>query len=293
VSKATERLAFAAYQARRVAQTRATFSNWPDLLRDMAGEKFGRGSSTLEFVTRSGARLGCPNVPGARLPMFEQFADDCYDLRWCLGASVGRPLHVLDVGSHVGAFSINLALARPDVYVECYEPSPDTSRYLQQNVERNDLRDRVRVHQRAMAGTAGTALLDDNSGGSVHNGLVKAEQRLVVGTDALAARAAIEVATTTFDQAVMNSPAPFDLVKMDCEGGEYELVYASSPSNWASVQRVVMEYHPVDGESWAELRDWLERVGLRVVRHQPGRPGLGTAWLARSTERPTHTKESR
>ena len=290
MSKATERLAFAAYQARRVAQTRATFANWPDLLRDMAGEKFGRGSSTLEFVTRSGAHLSCPNVPGARLPMFEQFADDCYDLRWCLGAAVGRPLQVLDVGSHVGAFASNLALARPDVHVECYEPSPDTARYLQQNVERNGLADRVRVHQRAMAGTDGTALLDDNSGGSVHNGLVKSDHRLVAGTDALTTRATIEVTTTTFDQAAADAPAPFDLVKMDCEGGEYELVYASSPSSWASVQRVVMEYHPVEGETWAELRGWLERVGLHVVRHEPGRPGLGTAWLSRSTDHAPHQK---
>ena len=46
-------------------------------------------------------------------------------------------------------------------------------------------------------------------------------------------------------------------MKMDCEGGEYALVYASSPANWAAVQRVVMEYHPVPGESWDELRGWF------------------------------------
>src|SRR5215831_10063908 len=94
-----------AYEARRVAQTRRTFANWPTLLTDMVGEKVGRKSgSTLTFVARTGQRLTTPNVPGARLPMYEQFADDCYDVTWLLGTRTDRPLQVLDVGAHVGAF---------------------------------------------------------------------------------------------------------------------------------------------------------------------------------------------
>jgi len=274
-------VALAKYEARRVAQTRRTFANWPTLLRELVGEKVRRGGHELTFRTRSGVQLSCPNVPGARLPMYEQFADDCYDVAWVLGARLAHPLQVLDVGSHVGAFATNLATTRDDVRVECYEPSPDTARYLQRNVDQNGLSGRIRVHESAMAGTEGTALLDDNSGGSVHNGLVKADHRLVDGDDALGARATVAVATTTFDKAVADAPAPFDVVKMDCEGGEYELVYASSPANWASVRRVVMEYHPVEGETWDELRAWLEGVGLRVVRQESDSPGLGTAWLER------------
>lgn len=274
-------VALAKYEARRVAQTRRTFTNWPTLLGGLVGERVGRGGDTLTFHTRSGVWMSCPNVPGARLPMYEQFADDCYDLAWVLGLRLDHPLQVLDVGSHVGAFAINLATARGDVRIECYEPSPDTATYLQRNVEQNGLSGRIRVHERAMAGAEGTALLDDNSGGSVHNGLVKSDHRLVDGDDALGARATITVSTTTFDQALADAPAPFDVVKMDCEGGEYELVYASSPASWTSVQRVVMEYHPVEGETWDRLRTWFEAVGLRVVRHESDSPGLGTAWLER------------
>jgi uncharacterized protein YdaU (DUF1376 family) len=68
---------------------------------------------------------------------------------------------------------------------------------------------------------------------------------------------------------------------MDCEGGEYALVYASSDASWADVERIVMEYHPVEGESWDELRAWFARLGLHVIRHESDSPGLGTAWLAR------------
>jgi FkbM family methyltransferase len=270
----------AAYDARRVVQTPRTFTNWPALLRQMVGEKVGRGAATLEFTTRSGLHLSCPNVPGARLPMYEQFADDCYRRDWVLGSE--RSLCVLDVGSHVGAFAMNLANAAPHVRVECYEPSPESARFLRENVARNDLADRVRVHEMALAGESGTALLDDNLGGSVHNGLIRDDHRLVLGDDAWGHRSVLSVTTTTFDQAVADAPMPFTVVKMDCEGGEYELVYASAPENWASVQRVVMEYHPVPGQSWEQLRTWLADVGLQVVRHASDSPGLGTAWLARA-----------
>lgn len=270
------------YELRRVAQTRRSFTNWPVVLGRMAGERLHRGAGDLEFATRSGVRLTCPNVPGARLPVYEQYADDCYRLRDLLAPLQGRPLHVLDIGAHVGSFATHVAALHRQAHVECYEPSRNTVAYLRRNAAQNGVADRITVHEAALSDEEGTALLDDNDLGSVHNGLIRDERRLVEGNDALAERHAAEVVTTTFDRAVAASPAPPQLVKMDCEGGEYALVYASSPESWASVQLVVLEYHPVPGESWDTLRGWFEDVGFAVFRLESGRPGLGTAWLARS-----------
>jgi FkbM family methyltransferase len=281
VSSALPDIEHARYELRRVVQTRRTFSNWPTLLRGMTGERFGRGTGELEFVTRTGIRLSCPNVPGARLPIYEQFADDSYRLRDFLAPLQGRPIQVLDVGAHIGSFSINLTALHPQSRIECYEPSPQSFEYLRRNIDQNGLGARLVAHEAALAATEGTALFDDNDGASVHNGLMQSDQRLVAGQDAIAQRHALEVRTGTFDGAVAAAPAPFDVVKMDCEGGEYSLVYASSKRNWESVSRVVMEYHPVEGETWDELRGWLESTGLKVYKHESLAPGLGTAWLAR------------
>lgn len=269
------------HEARRVGQTTRTFDNWPGLLRDMAAQKLGRGADELTFHVKGGPRMTVPNVPGARLALYEQFAEDAYRLGALLEPFRGRALSALDVGAHVGSFSVNLARLHPDAQVTCYEPSSDSARYLQRNLEANGLADRVRVVQAALAATEGTAQFDDNSGGSVHNGLVVGGERLVDGTDQLAARHTVEVPTTTFDKAVADAARPPELVKLDCEGGEYALVYASSPESWQSVQRVVMEYHVVDGETWDELSAWLAEVGLHVVRHESEAPRIGTAWLSR------------
>ena len=277
----TSGLALARYDLRRVLQTRRTFANWPQLLGQMAAQRLGREVGTLRFVTRSGLRLTVPNVPGARLPLYEQYADDSYRLHEVLAPFAGRPVQVLDIGAHIGAFAINVLARHPQARVECYEPSRHSADYLRRNLAENALQSRATVHQVALSDRVGVALLDDNDFASVHNGLIRAQGRMVRGADADGSRHAVEVPTTTFDRAVSAAAAPPQVVKMDCEGGEYPLVYSSAPASWASVARVVMEYHPVAGESWPRLRRWLAGVGLHVVHERSERAGLGTAWLAR------------
>jgi hypothetical protein len=138
-------------------------------------------------------------------------------------------------------------------------------------VDRNGFGDRVTVVEEALTASIGTAELDDNEGGSGKNSLVGVQGN--VGT--------ITVQTTTFDAAVAAAPGPVNVVKIDCEGGEYDLVQASSAATWAPVQRLVIEYHQVPGHSWDELRTWFEAVGLSVQHEEPIGPGLGVVWLSR------------
>ena len=259
------------YWARRLAQTPGTFANWPAILRDMALGRAGRGPETLEFRTRSGLCIETPNRPGARVPVYEIFAEDCYRLRWLLGDLLDRPVRVLDIGGHVGTFSCRLAQLHPRAAIQVFEPSPTTVRYLRRNVDRNGFADRVTVYEQALAATTGYAVFDDNGAGSGLNGLLAAGHRSGTPT---------KVEALAFDDAVALLDAPVDVVKIDCEGGEYDLVLASSADAWADVQRVVIEYHPVAGHSWPELRDRFVAAGLAVQDEHAG-GGYGCAWLSR------------
>jgi FkbM family methyltransferase len=262
----------AAYKIRRIAETPRTFANWVPVLRDMALGGVGRGPDTLRFVTRSGVSIDAPNRPGARVPVYEIFAEDCYSLRWFLGPLLDRPIQVIDIGGHIGTFSTSLAALHPYARISAFEPSPTTSGFLRRNVEQNGFGSRVTVYERALAGSSGFAEFDDNGAGSGLNGLVSAGHN-TTGT-------ATQVQTTTFDDAVTSAEAPIDFVKIDCEGGEYDLVLSSSSESWASVQRVVLEFHPVPGHEWAELRDFFAARGLNVVKEDTLN-GFGCVWLSR------------
>ncbi len=258
-------------RARRLVQTPRTFANWPQVLTDMARERAGSGPETLSFHTRTGLRIDTPNRPGARVPVYEIFAEDCYRFEWFLGPLLDRPIQVIDIGGHVGTFSCRLTQLHPKAVVQAFEPSPTTARYLRRNAEQNGVADRVRVYEKALAATSGRAVFDDNGGGSGLNGL----QALGHSTGT-----ATEVETVAFDEVVAGTPAPVDVVKVDCEGGEYDLVLGSSPSSWRDVQRVVMEYHPVTGRSWDELVRFFAECGL-TVQDELRDSGYGCAWLSR------------
>jgi FkbM family methyltransferase len=259
------------YWARRLVQTPRTFSNWAPILRDMALGRAGKGPTELVFNTRSGIRIDTPNRPGARVPVYEIFAEDCYRLEWFLGPLLSRPIQVIDIGGHVGTFSCRLAQLHPGATISAFEPSPATASFLRRNVKQNGFADRVTVTEAALAAASGFAAFNDNGAGSGLNGLAAAGH---------SSGAAVQVETVGFDTAVRAAAAPVDLVKIDCEGGEFDLVLSSDPEGWTSVHRVVIESHPVDGHSWGELRAWFAAVGL-AVQDEISFGRYGCAWLSR------------
>lgn len=265
------------YAARRVRQTPKAFSNWPSLLTGLVAEKVGGGPKELTFQTRGGQKITSPNTPGARLPAYEQYAEEGYRLDWFLGEYRDQAINAFDVGAHVGTFACHLAEVVPQASITCFEPSAGTVEYLQRNIDQNGLTGRISVVEAALAGETGFALFEDHGGASVHNGLKEAHPV----DDPHAAGSAVKVATLSFDDAIAQAAGPVTLVKLDCEGGEYQLAYNSKPESWADVQRVVLEYHDVPGESWSDLRAWFAAIGLHLVDHRPERADLGLAWLAR------------
>ena len=261
------------YWARRVVETPRTFTNWPQVFLDMALGRSGRGPAELTFKTRSGITINTPNRPGARVPVYEIFAEDCYRLEWLLGDLLNRPISVIDIGGHVGTFSVRLTQLHPNASVQTFEPSSTTASFLRRNVTQNGVADRVTVNERALSSTSGRAMYDDNGAGSGLNGLVALGHSSGVAT---------EVETITFADAVAKAGGSVDVVKIDCEGGEFDLVLGSSPETWASVQRVVIESHPVSGHDWPELRDWFAAIGLTVQDEIITQYGYACAWLSRT-----------
>lgn len=252
------------HNSRRVRQTLTTFDNGPALLRQLAS----RDASDLEFRVDN-LVVSCPNVAGARLAVYEVFAEDTYRLGSTL-AGLGESPRVLDFGAHIGCFTLGVLRVTPNAVVHTYELSSATTRYLRRNITANDVGGAVTVWQEAVSDAAGVLRVVDNGEVSVHNGILHAGDLPT-----------IEVPTVPFATALERLGGHADVVKMDIEGAEYAMVLKSDPGDWASVQRVVMEYHALAGHGWAELEEFFGDVGLRAVRRERTAPHLGLAWLTR------------
>lgn len=252
---------------RRAIQTLTLFDNGSSVMTDIVI----RRPDELTFAT-DGLRVTCPNRAGARFAIYELFADDAYQLSW-FTRGLRQDSVVLDLGGHIGSFSLAIARVLPAARVDGYEPTPFTAGYFRRNVAQNDLGGRIRLFERAVSSSEGVLIMAICDDGSAHNGV------MLVGTPGTTS---IEVPTTALAEAFAGAPGPVDLVKFDIEGAEYEAILGSSPDLWHSVSRVVMEYHDMPGHTWSDLERFFAGVGLDVVRRDPVTPRLGMAWLSRS-----------
>src|SRR2546426_12568896 len=136
-------------QRATAAAVRQTFQNWIALLAVVFLSKY-LGVRTREFtaVTRDGIAISSPGWEAALWPMIEVFATDDYRLkRFDLAAP-----RILDIGAHIGAFTLAASHAFQGARCVAYEPAPDTFTYLEKNILANKLCGRVEVRSCAVTG---------------------------------------------------------------------------------------------------------------------------------------------
>src|SRR4051812_25069396 len=73
--------------------------------------------------------ISMPQDAGTRIAFKDIFLDDVYGL-YRLESSVKT---VLDIGAHVGLFSLCARNLFPDATIHAYEPNPDLAEHLQRN----------------------------------------------------------------------------------------------------------------------------------------------------------------
>lgn len=180
-------------------------------------------------------------------------------------AKVGAP-EVLDIGANIGLFGIDALARYPEARITGWEPDPENAAVHRAHIARNrDIAGRWTLRE-ACAGVAeGTV--------AFLWGQETASHIVPVGTPG-----AVDVPVDD----VLARFASVDLVKIDIEGGEWELL---ADPRFAAAATVVLEYHP-DGcradDPHAEVRRLLDGHGLTVIPlfEHPG--GFGMLWAYRA-----------
>ena len=142
-------------------------------------------------------------------PLFEQSLEPSFQCR-------GRVF--LDIGAHIGKWSVFVARANPEVQVYAFEPHPVTFEYLQQNVKLNRLRNVEPVHVAVSSGRS-KALFEMPR--------VNTEMSQVVTAPARSNCDLMQIDTLGVDDFLAErhlSPEDVGLVKVDVEGHELQVL---------------------------------------------------------------------
>jgi len=160
---------------------------------------------------------------------------------------------VLDIGAQIGVFSVYAAASAKAGRVYSFEPFSENYALLKRNIELNS-RGNIEPFQMAVAGTAGTKdfYISKNTGGHSFYGSPK-QEKISVQAIALA------------DFIKEKGLAKIDYFKMDCEGGEYDILFSLPDEILNKISKIGMEYHNLDETRHvARLREFLESRGFLV-----------------------------
>lgn len=135
---------------------------------------------------------------------------------------------VVDIGAHIGSFSIKAASNCIDGKVFAFEPFPATYSVLAKNLSS---RSNVTCIQKCIAGTRGEQQLFVSDANPAENSLTRQTDKSVA-VQSITLKDVLETLE-------INS---IDLLKVDCEGAEFDIIY-NSRDELQSVKKIVMEVH--------------------------------------------------
>ncbi|MGI8486866.1 MAG: FkbM family methyltransferase [Thermomicrobiales bacterium] len=163
---------------------------------------------------------------------------------------------VVDIGAAIGEFAVYVAASDSRNRVLAFEPFPESVTLLRNNVRLNKLTN-VQVFPEAVSGKPGTIILDASSGEPL-----KIESRAAsTATDGQIAVTAVSLA----DVLGRTESDRIDLLKLDCEGSEYDILLNAAPGTLQRIDRIVMEYHDTLTEyTHRDLVTFLEGHGYSV-----------------------------
>lgn len=218
----------------------------------------GTSSFYLPNQFRVGNRnltLDAPAERGLAYDFINVLLDDEYGLQKLKQS----PRTILDIGANIGLFSLWAAGCFPDATIHAYEPNPRIVPFTQRNLKPVN----VQLFAEAVSAQAGfAAILDED------------ESRLC----SLTTGVTTGIPVTAFKQAIERLGGTVDLLKLDCEGAEWEIF--QDPEPFQHINTIRMEYHLTGDRTLQDVQQIARELGF-TIEHLSENSGFGIVWLCR------------
>jgi len=182
-------------------------------------------------------------------------------------SSAGRQYPILDIGAHIGVFSLYSYVLCPPSYVLALEPEPNNFKLLKDNLKLNGCKN-VKVLQAALVtGKESTTKLYLSKNTHNHSTL----SLRGAGGDAAIQSPSITVPAINLEQLMKKHKIKkIGLLKSDIEGAEFEIIQNMKHGTWSKIQNVVVEYHESGQNKRSELETLIRSHGFSV-EHFPNK----------------------
>jgi FkbM family methyltransferase len=205
------------------------------------------GSTELvDLRTRDGLTITIRQNYSDAMTVAEIFVDNCYTRDLTLPENAV----IIDVGGFIGDFSLYAVKRLSARRVIVCEPSPRNWALLLRNIANNSFGDRIEPVNKAV--TDGGDVMMNLDAPDENQCMVSAYYQ---SGQQLTAVPGISLAELLRDQVVES----VDLLKIDCEGGEFAILESTPSDVFSRIRNIVFEFHQIDGV-WAKMASVKQRL---------------------------------
>jgi FkbM family methyltransferase len=240
--------------------------NWPLVVRVFL--KTAPPSPYLIELRKSGLKLKARGIMDI-WSIKETFLDRFYER---FGVRIEDGWTVVDIGGGIGDYTLFAAAANPHGKVFAFEPFPESFALLQQNLAANGVTANsvanVQAFPEAIWSQAGALKIDSTLG---EPGQFISRNADDPGGAPTAGGSFTQVPSISMADAFARLDITrCDLMKLDCEGAEYPILFNTPEDVLGRVQRIVMEYHDsLTQYTHRDMQEFLASKGysVRVVQN--------------------------
>jgi FkbM family methyltransferase len=207
------------------------------------------------------------DVPESLYQVFKEiFMGDVYDIDDLVKKLPGEPV-VIDIGANAGYFDVLLLSKLNKANIHAYEPLPHNVKRVQTITTQNKwIEQRLTIHQVAVTGLPQSSLdlyMEDTSDNQVvASAFSNFDERN---------NSKISVPCVSLTDIIQqNNFTHVDLLKIDCEGSEYDIIYNTDKALVQKIKMMVAEVHDIDNDknNMAAFGAYLKSLGYSV-KHSP------------------------
>lgn len=214
---------------------------------------------------------------GDKAVIQEVIVEDCYGLKK-LKQEGFEPKTILDIGAHIGCFTLLANKLWPDAHIICFEPLPRSYEILRLNTDYFASCDKRAVYYGKNLiytdgiGATGGGFIITAESWAEHAYLKKNMDYFIYE------KLPIEIESATIEDIFQEMDLDnLDLLKLDCEASEFNIIENMEQWTADKIKRVVGEYHSEGG--FESLKFVAENKFTHLTFHTPieilGRQPIG------------------